>query len=978
MRDLFQRLPIGPASAGDREESIARITSRRNQLRNVSDEELKTAARNASTLPDIFAVTAALAERLLGYKMFDVQIHCALALADGKIAEMQTGEGKTLSAVPAVVWLARARRGVHVMTVNDYLARRDAKWMKPIYEFFDLSVGCIQQEMDCFQRKEAYACDITYATANEIGFDFLRDQIALFPKEQVHRPFAAALIDEADSILIDEARIPLVLAGGQPANFTLADRIDQVTRHFTHPLHFTFDEYARNVALTDAGIRAVEDAFRCSNLFADENLHLLTAVQDSIHAHALLRRDVDYLVQNQSIRSIDEFKGRIVKERRWPAGLHAALEAKEGVVPNTEGKVLASITLQNMISLYPEICGMTGTAATQADEFRSIYSLDVEVIPPNRANIRVDLPDKIFATKQEKEQIVIAEVRRIHATGRPVLVGTSSVRESERLSGQLADIPHHVLNARNEEQEAGIIAKAGEAGAVTISTNMAGRGTDIRLGDGVDRLGGLCILGTNRHESRRIDNQLRGRSGRQGDPGSSQFFISLEDDLLVKYGINDPEFHPTPESVQRVIEGQHLETRKFLSKYEYVIEGQRQAIQQKRQAILSGSSPCASELERLISLATIDDFWSEHLAAVSELRGGIQWVSLGGKDPFHYYLKTVHQVFEELHQTIDQEILKRVEEARTSGLNPMERGATWTYLTTDQPFGSVQERFIRGMIAKSGIMTVIQKHRNRKASHLKALARSDNLNSVRVSVVPQESGRSVLKKLSAILVTVVLGSLMWLRREHLEVILGAVPYPLLVSFGLWLAFTLYWSRSSTGDSTITRSESRGSRFTHGILVNTAFLLLFLPMFPHIPGVAYRFLPSALIFVIAGLILQVTMFILAICARFHLGRHWRGVIAILDDHQLIRSGPYRLVRHPIYTAILGVFVGTAMISGNVSALLGLTLAAIAYWRKVRIEEHHLHQAFGEEYEEYSRITPVFIRFRRADRPRPSTGRIPGTQ
>jgi preprotein translocase subunit SecA len=284
------------------------------------------------------------------------------------------------------------------------------------------------------------------------------------------------------------------------------------------------------------------------------------------------------------------------------------------------------------------------------------------------------------------------------------------VEESERLSAQLADIPHHVLNARNEEEEAGIVARAGEVGAVTISTNMAGRGTDIRLGEGVDRLGGLFIFGTNRHESRRIDNQLRGRAGRQGDPGSSQFFVSLEDDLLVKYGINDPEFHHTPESIQRLIEGQHLETRKFLAKYEHVIEGQRQAVQQRRQPILSGKRPCSSELERLISLATIDEFWAEHLGAVAELRDGSQWVSLGGKDPLHYYLKTVHQMFEEFELTIDEEILKRVAEAQASGLSPMERGATWTYLTTDQPFGTMQERFMRGMIAK------IKGHRKRKAS----------------------------------------------------------------------------------------------------------------------------------------------------------------------------------------------------------------------------------------------------------------------
>jgi preprotein translocase subunit SecA len=957
VRHLFKCLPIGPALAGYRTKSIDRINSHRRELHVVSDDELKAIARNAHTLPETFAVTALLAERILGFKMFDVQLRCALAIADGKIAEMQTGEGKTLSAVPTVVWLARAGKGVHIMTVNDYLARRDSKWMKPIYAFFGLSVGCIQQDMDCRQRKEAYACDITYATANEIGFDFLRDQTALFPEDQVHRPFAAAVIDEADSILIDEARIPLVLAGGQAVEATLADRVDQFTRNFTQPLHFTCDEYARNIALTDAGIQAVEDAFRCLNLYAEENLRLLIGVQDSIHARALLRRDIDYVVQNQSIKSIDEFKGRIVKERRWPAGLQAALEAKEGVAHKAEGKVLASITLQNLISLYPETCGMTGTAATQADELHSIYSLEVEVIPPNRPNIRVDLPDRIFATKQEKEQTVAAEVRRIHETGQPVLVGTSSVQESERLSAQLTDIPHHVLNARNEEEEAGIIARAGEAGAVTISTNMAGRGTDIRLGNGVDRLGGLFILGTNRHESRRIDNQLRGRAGRQGDPGSSQFFVSLEDDLLVKFGINDPEVHHTPESIQRLIEGQHLETRKFLAKYEYVIEGQRQAVQQRRQSILSGRTPCSSDLERLISLATIDEYWAEHLEAVAELRNGSQWVSLGGKDPLHYYLKTVHQMFEESEQTIDEEIVKRVAETRESGLSPvMERGATWTYLTTDQPFGSMQERFIRGMIAK------IKEQRTRKAAYLKAPNQSGHSSPELTLVARKGSGRKASNRLAAIMLTLVLGSLMWLRREHLEVMLRAVHYPLLVSFGLWIAFTLYWNRESIGDSAIARSESRGSRFIHEILVNTAFLLLFLQIFPHIPGLAHRFLPASRILTTAGLVLQIAMFILAIWARFHLGRHWRGVIAILGDHQLIRSGPYRLVRHPIYTAMLGMIVGTAIVSGGLYALLGVVFATVAYWRKIRIEEHYLHQAFGEEYAEYSRITPALIPLR----------------
>ncbi len=373
--------------------------------------------------------------------------------------------------------------------------------------------------MSVEERQRAYGCDITYATANEIGFDYLRDQLALYPQAQVHRPFATAVIDEADSILIDEARIPLVIAGGSPHEDALAHRVDRLTRHFRRGFHFTVDEHGRNIALTDAGIQAVERAFTRGNLFAAESLPLLTAVQDSLHAHALLRRDVDYLVKNGAVESVDEFKGRIAQDRRWPAGLHTAIEAKEGLAQKAPGRVLGSITLQNLIALYPQVCGMTGTAATQAGEFHTIYGLDVEVIPTNRPMIRTDRPDVLFRTKREKELAVIEEIQDARAIGRPVLVGTASVGESERLSAALRDIPHQVLNARNEEEEARIVSRAGERGALTISTNMAGRGTDIKLGEGVAALGGLYVIGTNRHESRRIDNQLRGRAGRQGDPG---------------------------------------------------------------------------------------------------------------------------------------------------------------------------------------------------------------------------------------------------------------------------------------------------------------------------------------------------------------------------------------------------------------------------------------------------------------------------
>ena len=693
LKSLFRR-------AGSHKSEIDWINQRCQEFSKLHDTGLRILAARARDLLEIVAIAAVAGARLVGLAMFDVQVWGALALARGKIVEMQTGEGKTLAAVPAIISYAREGNGVHVMTVNDYLARRDARWMRPIYEFFGLSVGCIQQAMGVEERQRAYACDLTYATANEAGFDYLRDQLALYPRDQVHRPFAVALVDEADSLLIDEARVPLVIAGGESEHTTLVHQVDTLVRGFRHPFHYSTDEYARNIALTDAGIEAVENSFACGNLFAEENLPLLAAVQNALHAHALLRRDVDYLVKDGEVKSIDEFKGRIVRERRWPAALHTAIEVKEGVVPKKQGRILGSITMENLIGLYPKVCGMTGTAATQAEEFREIYNLEVEVIPTNRPVIRIDHADVVVPTKREKEQAVIGEIRRVHQSGRPILVGTASVEESERLSAGLQEVPHHVLNARNEEKEAGIVAHAGEFGAVTISTNMAGRGTDIPLGKGVAELGGLYVIGTNRHESRRIDNQLRGRAGRQGDPGSSRFFISLEDSLMVKYGGDNPELHYDAEGIQRLMEGQNLDIRQFLHKYEGVIEGQRQTIQERRQAILVGETPTASELERLVSLSTIDDLWSEHLAGVKELQEGTQWVSWGGREPLFQYLKAVHELFERLQTRVTEEIPKRLAKARTIDVDPSQRGATWTYLTTDQPFGRMDERFFLGLRRK--------------------------------------------------------------------------------------------------------------------------------------------------------------------------------------------------------------------------------------------------------------------------------------
>ncbi len=679
-------------SAFDRDRSSVRqINAMRRELARLDDAGLRAAASKTTGSIPWFALAATAAARVLGQEMYDAQLRGALALARGSIAEMQTGEGKTLAAVPAISWYARDRKGVHVMTVNDYLARRDAAWMGDIYRLLGLSVAHVQQGMSREERRAAYRADITYATQNEIGFDFLRDRIAMRVDEQVHRPFHAAVIDEADSILIDEARVPLVIAGGESGDQGLAYCADQVVRGLRAGEHYTTDPGGHNAALTDAGIAAIEGALGCGNVFEDRNLAIHSAIEDALHAHALLRLDVDYIVKNGAIEMVDEFKGRIAIDRRWPAGLHTAVETKERVAPKSQGTILGQITLQNLVGLYPHLCGMTGTAATQSLEFEKVYGLLVEVIPTNRPVIRVDHADVVFPTKGEKEEAVAAEIRRAHATGQPVLVGTASVADSERLSALLPDIPHEVLNARDDEREAAIVARAGQRGAVTISTNMAGRGTDIRLGEGVAEAGGLYVIGTNKHESRRIDNQLRGRAGRQGDPGSSRFFISLQDDLMVKYAELDTRYKDDPDTLQRFIEGQHLNTRTFLHGYEVPIEGQRNIIHTRRQEVLESRMP---DCRKRITLRTMDDLWADYLARIAEFRSGVQWVAWSGRDPHRAYLMQVNEWFKELEAAILEEIARRVE---AGGSEFTERGAVWTYLTTDQPFADLVQRLARGL-----------------------------------------------------------------------------------------------------------------------------------------------------------------------------------------------------------------------------------------------------------------------------------------
>jgi preprotein translocase subunit SecA len=688
MRRWWNSITAKPAPAADAIEEV-----RRNEriYCALDDGQLKEAAQQAVTLPQVVAVTAALASRVLGVTLFDVQLRASLALAQGKIVEMQTGEGKTAAAVPAIAWFARGGRGVHVLTANDYLARRDARWMGGVYDRLGLSVGVIQQQMTSAERRAAYDCDVTYGTANEIGFDYLRDQLALDPGERVQRPFAVAVLDEVDSALIDEARIPLVIAGGATDAGDLAARADLAVRRLS-PWDRSIDEGGRNVALTPAGLAAVERHLNC-DLYAVDAAPMMAAVHEALHAHTLLHRDIDYVVHGGAVLSVDEFKGRIVRERRWPGGLQTALEWKEGVPGTVQGRVLGSVTVENLVALYPMVCGMSGTAATQARDFREIYDLDVEVIPTHRPMIRLDHPDAVFESSAQKEAAIVEEIRATHASGRPVLVGTSSVRESELISRHLHGIAHSVLNARNEEAEAAIVARAGERGAVTISTNMAGRGVDIRLGAGVAELGGLHVVGTTRFESRRIDNQLRGRAGRQGDPGSSRFFVSEDDPLMVKFGAEST----SPDQAQRIAEGQNLGVRVLLRKYETIVEAQRLQIGARRWRVLTGEEPTSSDLGRQVLLQTIDDLWADYLGAVADRRADAVWISLGAVNPFAGYIVEIHAMFKELERTIEAEFPVRLEQAVITGAPLRRRGATWTYLTTDEPFGHLTERILRGL-----------------------------------------------------------------------------------------------------------------------------------------------------------------------------------------------------------------------------------------------------------------------------------------
>ena len=550
--------------------------------------EFKERLDKGETLEDIlveaFATAREAAYRVIGEKPFPVQLLGALAIHYGNIAEMKTGEGKTLTAVLPAYLNALEGKGVHIITVNEYLAGRDAEWMGGIHRFLGLTVGVNKRDMSPQEKQDAYNCDILYSTNNEVGFDYLRDNMVIRKEDRVQRPLNFAIVDEVDSVLIDEARTPLIISGGEMKNANLYKDADRFAKSIKEDVDFIYDEKTKSVNLNEKGSEKAEKMFHIDNLYDIENATLLHFINQALRANYAMKNDVDYVVQDGQIVIVDQFTGRLMKGRAYSDGLHQAIEAKEGVTINEETKTLATITFQNLFRMYNKLSGMTGTAKTEEEEFRNIYNMYVIEIPTNKPVIRIDAPDIVYATKEAKYKAIIEKVKELYGKGQPVLIGTIAIETSELISGMLdkAGIPHETLNAKNHEREAEIIANIGLHKSVTIATNMAGRGTDIKLSDEIRALGGLCVIGTERHESRRIDNQLRGRSGRQGDPGYTQFFVSMKDDLMVRFGsdrigemmknmgmedqaITSKTFSRSIESAQKRVEGNNFDVRKHNS-----------------------------------------------------------------------------------------------------------------------------------------------------------------------------------------------------------------------------------------------------------------------------------------------------------------------------------------------------------------------------------------------------------------------------
>lgn len=714
----------------------------------LDDEQLSKAAKlldlqdlaDSADTPQFLAIAREAAERTTGLRPFDVQLQGALRMLAGDVVEMATGEGKTLSGAIAAAGYALAGRNVHVITINDYLARRDAEWMGPLIEAMGLTIGWITADSTAAQRREAYKCDITYASVNEIGFDVLRDQLVTDVDDLVSPNPDVALIDEADSVLVDEALVPLVLAGTSHRETPRLELI-RLVGDLIAGTDYDIDNDSRNVHLTEAGARKVEAALGGIDLYSEEHVvTTLTEINVALHAHVLLQRDVHYIVRDNAVHLINASRGRIATLQRWPDGLQAAVEAKEGIETTETGEVLDTITVQALINRYPKVCGMTGTALAAGEQLRQFYKLGVSPIPPNKPNIREDETDRVYVTIAAKTEAILEHIAEVHETGQPVLVGTRDVAESEELHEKLVKrgVPAVVLNAKNDAEEAAVIAEAGKLGAVTVSTQMAGRGTDIRLGgsdeaghDDVAELGGLHVIGTGRHNTERLDNQLRGRAGRQGDPGSSVFFSSWEDDVVVSHledsklplecdengRIISPKAATLLEHAQRVAEGRLLDVHANTWRYNQLIAQQRAILVERRDKLLRTTtardelrelSPeryeevserlgdeAEEKLEkicRLIMLYHLDRGWADHLAFLSDIRESIHLRALGRQNPLDEFHRMAVDAFASLaadaieaaQQTFDT--APSIEDEPGVDLSKLARPtSTWTYMVHDNP-----------------------------------------------------------------------------------------------------------------------------------------------------------------------------------------------------------------------------------------------------------------------------------------------------
>lgn len=726
-----------------------RVTAR--SLENADDHEIRKRYRELGSkypndtqerelLIEHHALVSEVVHRTMSIQPFDSQLLAGIYLKDRNIVEMKTGEGKTLAAVFAASFHAQSHKGVHVLTFNDYLSERDAKWTKPVYDFLEYSVGFISERSSRTDRKRAYECDITYVTAREAGFDFLRDGMIYTTKDSVHRGFNVAIIDEADSILIDEARVPLVIAKNRQGEDENLKKVSDSVRYLNPSEDFESSPDVNQIYLTDKGLHLVEERLGIDNLYSQQYIMLLSSVNFSLHAHFLLRRDDDYIIRDGKIEQVDQFTGRVADKRRWADGLQAALEAKEQLIINAGTQLLGSIALKSFLEQYSFMSGMTGTALSSEKELQEFYNLAVVSIPTQNPLIRKDLSNMVYQNKALKNAAIIEEIVKTNSTGQPVLVGTESVEESERIARQLETkgLQVNLLNAKVDAEEAEIIGQAGKLNHITISTAMAGRGTDIKLGEGsieeykqVKSLGGLYVIGTYTHDSKRIDDQLRGRAGRQGDPGKSRFFISLEDELLSHAGILDslPSRiknklgasldHPLIlESVNRVqtkIEEQNHKIRKTLNTYSEIIEKQRRLFQENREDVLINGYHPANEIgtptqksnltgelseeeitifHKLVALLTMDEQWSMHLHLANQVKESIHLSSLARLSPSHEFHKIMAEAFikmmDSLDDRIEQEILEKLVDKKSRALlmdllsNP---SSTYTELITDQPFG---------------------------------------------------------------------------------------------------------------------------------------------------------------------------------------------------------------------------------------------------------------------------------------------------